>query len=56
MGTRKRHGCPVLNESIVVRIEESAPDILLYTPDVPCTVEDVVLCTVENDVGLITAY
>ena len=46
----------MVDESIVVRIEESAPDILLDTPDgVPCT-EDVVLCTVENVVGLITAY
>jgi hypothetical protein len=46
----------MVDESSVVRIEESAPDILLDTPDVPCTVEDVVLCTVENVVGLITAY
>ena len=46
----------MVDESMVARIEESVPDILLDTPDVPYTVEDVVLCTVENVVGLITAY
>ena len=46
----------MVDESIVDRIEESDPDIHLDPPDVPCTVEDVVLCTVENVIGLITAY